>query len=123
MGGGGSGVMKVACVLMICMVVAAPAAVEAAISCGQVTSKLVPCLGYLQKGGSVSPGCCSGIKGLNSGAQTKEDRQAVCKCLKTLYQSRKVPDLGRASGLPGQCGVSIPFKISPSTDCSKYVYP
>lgn len=27
-------------------------------------------------------------------------------------------DLGKAAGLPSACGVNIPYKISPSTDCS-----
>nr|AAO33357.1 nonspecific lipid transfer protein 1 [Vitis cinerea var. helleri x Vitis vinifera] len=116
---GSSGAVKLACVMVICMVVAAPAAVEAAITCGQVSSALSSCLGYLKNGGAVPPGCCSGIKNLNSAAQTTADRQAACKCLKTFSNSIPGINLGLASGLPGKCGVSVPYKISPSTDCSK----
>ncbi|KAL2922478.1 Non-specific lipid-transfer protein 2 [Bienertia sinuspersici] len=29
-------------------------------------------------------------------------------------------DQKKAVGLPGSCGVSIPYSISPQTDCSKY---
>ena len=117
---GGSGVVKLACVLVICMVVAGG---EAAITCGQVVSKLTPCLTYLRNGGAVPPGCCTGIKALNSAAKTTADRQDACNCMKTLSKSYTGLNLGLASGLPGKCGVSIPYKISPSTDCSKYVHP
>ena len=111
----GSGVVKVACVVVICMVAAG---VEAGISCGQLASGLSPCLDYLKKGGAVPPGCCSGIKALGSATKTTADRQAACTCLKTLSKSYTCLNLGLASGLPGKCGVSIPYKISPSTDCS-----
>lgn len=117
---GSSGAVKLACVMVICMVVAAPAAVEATITCGQVASAVGPCASYLQKGGSVPAGCCSGIKSLNSAAKTTVDRQAACKCLKTFSGSIPGINFGLASGLPGKCGVSVPYKISPSTDCSKY---
>ena len=117
---GSSGAVKLACVMVICMVVAAPAAVEATITCGQVASAVGPCASYLQKGGAVPAGCCSGIKSLNSAAKTTGDRQAACKCLKTFSGSIPGINFGLASGLPGKCGVSVPYKISPSTDCSKY---
>ncbi|KAJ9694166.1 hypothetical protein PVL29_009919 [Vitis rotundifolia] len=116
---GSSGAVKLACVMVICMVVAAPAAVEATITCGQVASAVNPCLDYLKKGGVVPPGCCSGIKSLNSAASTTADRQAACKCLKTFSSSISGINLGLASGLPAKCGVSVPYKISPNTDCSK----
>ncbi|XP_076914447.1 non-specific lipid-transfer protein-like [Bidens hawaiensis] len=109
-------VMMFLCVVVACMVVVAPYA-DAAITCGQVASKLAPCLGYLTKGGAVPPACCTGVKGLNSLASTTPDRQAACKCLKSAYSSSI--NAGNAASLPGKCGVSIPYKISPSTDCTK----
>ncbi|KAI7743456.1 hypothetical protein M8C21_011307 [Ambrosia artemisiifolia] len=108
-------VMMVLLVVVACMVVAAPYA--EAISCGQVTGKLVSCYGYLTKGGSVPPACCSGVKGLNSLAKTTPDRQAICNCLKSAASSSI--NAGYAASLPGKCGVNIPYKISPSTDCTK----
>ncbi|KAK8556550.1 hypothetical protein V6N13_064572 [Hibiscus sabdariffa] len=51
---------------------------QGAITCGQVSSALVPCLPYLKSGGTVPPACCNGIKSLNSAAQTTPDRQAAC---------------------------------------------
>nr|XP_043609500.1 non-specific lipid-transfer protein-like [Erigeron canadensis] len=108
-------VMMFLCIVVTCMLLAAPNA-EAAISCGQVTSKLAPCITYLQKGGVVPPACCSGVKSLKAAAQTTPDRQAVCNCLKRASSG---VNAGYAASLPGKCGVSIPYKISPTTDCAK----
>ncbi|KAK6164208.1 hypothetical protein DH2020_001072 [Rehmannia glutinosa] len=90
---------------------------EAAIGCGTVVSYLNSCIPYLTGKGPLGS-CCGGVKGLNSAAKTTPDRQSVCGCLKSIAGSYSV-NLGKAAGLPGQCGVSIPYKISPSTDCSK----
>ncbi|KAJ0691540.1 putative plant non-specific lipid-transfer protein/Par allergen [Helianthus annuus] len=109
--------MKVFFVMVACMVVSAPHA-EAAITCGQVVSKLVSCLGYLQTGGTPTPACCSGVTSLNAAAQSTPDRQAACNCLKSSYSSYPGISPANAASLPGKCGVNIPYKISPSTDCS-----
>ncbi|GMJ08542.1 lipid transfer protein 3 [Hibiscus trionum] len=108
--------LKLACVVVLCLVVGAPLA-QGAISCGQVTSSLAPCMPYLTSGGDVPPGCCSGIKSLDAAAQTTPDRQAACNCLKSAAASMNGINYSLASGLPGKCGVSIPYQISPSTDC------
>lgn len=65
------------------------------------------------------PGCCSGIKSLNAAAKTTPDRQAACNCIKGASKGIPGINYGLASSLPGKCSVSIPYKISPSTDCSK----
>ncbi|XP_042507801.1 non-specific lipid-transfer protein 1-like [Macadamia integrifolia] len=113
-----SGVVKFTCFFLVCMVVASPYT-EAAITCGQVVSKLSPCLGYLRNGGTVAPGCCNSIKALNAAAKTTPDRQAACSCLKSAYNSVSGIKLALASALPSACGVNLPYKISPSIDCSK----
>ncbi|MCE0480881.1 tyrosine protein phosphatase, partial [Datura stramonium] len=110
---------KIACFVVLCMVVVAPHA-EAALSCGQVQSNLIGCLPYLQGTGPLG-GCCGGVKGLLGAANTPADRQTVCTCLKSAANAIKGIDLGKAAGLPAACGVNIPYKISPSTDCAKYV--
>ncbi|KAK8558276.1 hypothetical protein V6N13_038749 [Hibiscus sabdariffa] len=111
--------LKLACVVVLCLVVGAPLA-QAAITCGQVASSVAPCIAYLRgTGGSVPAACCSGIKSLNAAAKTTADRQAACKCLKSAAGGIPGINFGLASGLPGKCGVSIPYKISPSTDCSR----
>ncbi|XP_074304481.1 non-specific lipid-transfer protein-like [Silene latifolia] len=109
--------MKLACALVLCMLMGAQ--YGEALSCGQVTSSLSPCISYLQNKGGPSPGCCSGVRSLNSQAQTTPDRQTACNCLKKVAGSISGINYGLASGLPGKCGVSIPYTISPSTDCTK----
>ena len=114
-----SAVVKIACIVVMVMVVAAPAA--EAITCGQVTSSLAPCINYAKSGGNIPPACCNGIKSLNSAAKTTADRQAACRCLQSAAGSIKGINLSLVSGLPGKCGVNIPYKISPSTNCNTYI--
>ncbi|KAK9289796.1 hypothetical protein L1049_007956 [Liquidambar formosana] len=115
-----SGFLKIACmVLIMCMVVVAPGA-EAAITCGLVTSKLTPCVSYLRSGGAPLAACCNGVKFLKNAAKTTPDRRTACKCLKAAAPSVSGINYGFAAGLPRKCGVSIPYKISLSTDCRKY---
>ncbi|KAL6987978.1 lipid-transfer protein [Sarracenia purpurea var. burkii] len=111
-------VFKVACMLVMCMVVVAPYA-EAAISCGTVVGDLSPCLSYLRSGGTVPGGCCNGIKSLNGAAKTTPDRQTACQCLKTLAGSMQGLNFAVASALPRKCGVNIPYQISPTIDCTR----
>ncbi|KAL5714737.1 lipid-transfer protein [Ranunculus cassubicifolius] len=107
-------VMKIAMVALACMVVVAPHA--EAITCGQIAGGLAPCGTYLRSGGAVPAACCAGIKSVKSAAKTPLDRQTACTCLKRLGSS---VNHGLAASLPGKCGVSIGYPISPSVDCSK----
>ncbi|KAJ9543341.1 hypothetical protein OSB04_023048 [Centaurea solstitialis] len=109
--------MKLACVVMACMVVFAPHAAEA-LTCGQVTGNLLPCLSYLRSNGPLG-GCCNGVRALNNAARTPADRKVACGCLKNAYSSFPGINQGKASSLPSTCGVNIPYKISPSTNCNK----
>lgn len=110
------------CVTLIaCMVIHAPIA-QSAITCGQVTSSLAPCVNYLKSGGPVPPACCNGVKSLAGAATTTPDRQAACKCLKSAAGSMPGINPSLASGLPSKCGVSIPYQISPSVNCDRFVY-
>lgn len=113
-------IMKLLCSVVACMVVSAPYA-EAAITCGVVVTKMLPCLAYLRNGGAVPVPCCNGVKSLNAAAQTTPDRKAACVCLKNAYASYPGIKTNYAISLPGKCGVNIPYKLSPSTDCTKYV--
>ncbi|XP_059669822.1 non-specific lipid-transfer protein 1-like [Cornus florida] len=115
-----SAMLKVACVVVVlmCMVVTAPQA-EAAVTCGTVVTSLTPCLGYLRSGGPVPAPCCSGVKSLYNAASTPTDRQTACRCMKSAATAVPGINMANASGLPGKCGVNIPYKISLSTDCSK----
>ncbi|KAK4724640.1 hypothetical protein R3W88_027419 [Solanum pinnatisectum] len=109
-------VSKIVCFVFLCMVVVAPHA--EAMSCGQVSSSLAPCVPYLQGRGPLG-GCCGGVKSLLGAAKTPEDRRTACTCIKSVANAVKGLDTGRAAGLPSTCGVNIPYDISPSVDCSK----
>ncbi|CAM8971539.1 hypothetical protein QQ045_028495 [Rhodiola kirilowii] len=113
-------VTKIAVVLaLICMALVAPHAANAAVSCGQVARAISPCAGYLKGTVRTVPGtCCNGVRSLNGAARSTPERQAACRCLKSVAASVSGINYGIAGGLPGKCGVSIPYKISPSTDCS-----
>ena len=112
--------LKVACVVLMCMAMVGAPMVQA-ITCGQVTSAVAPCITYLQKGGAPSAGCCNGVKGLVAAARTTADRQAACNCLKSAAGAINGLNTQNAEALPGKCGVSIPYKISTSTNCATYV--
>ncbi|CAN6575990.1 unnamed protein product [Malus baccata var. baccata] len=109
-----SAVTKLALVVALCMAVS----VVHAITCGQVTSNLAPCIGYARSGGAVPPACCNGIRTINGLAKTTADRQTTCNCLKSLSGSISGVNLNNVAGLPGKCGVNVPYKISPSTNCA-----
>jgi hypothetical protein len=58
---------------------------EAAITCRQVGSTLAPASRTRPAGGRPWPwGATTGVRGLNSVARTTADRQAACRCLKSL---------------------------------------
>ncbi|KAJ0802974.1 putative plant non-specific lipid-transfer protein/Par allergen [Helianthus annuus] len=109
------------CVVVTCMVVAAPYA-EAVVTCAEVTASLRPCLGYLTNGGAVPPTCCTGIQALNASATTTVSRQATCNCLQAVAGAISGINYNAISGLPGMCGVNLAFNISANTDCSQYVH-
>ncbi|XP_074313775.1 non-specific lipid-transfer protein 1-like [Silene latifolia] len=94
---------------------------DGALTCGAVAQSLVPCLNYFRGGGigSVPPGCCNGIRSLNNNARTTPDRQTVCGCLKEAANSLRNINIGLAASIPPKCGVNIPYKLDPATDCSK----
>ena len=92
-------------------------ATDAAISCGQVSSALSPCISYARGSGSSPPAaCCSGVRSLAGAAWSTADKQAACKCIKSAAGGLNA---GKAAGIPSKCGVSIPYAISSSVDCSK----
>ncbi|XP_019446896.1 PREDICTED: non-specific lipid-transfer protein 1-like [Lupinus angustifolius] len=109
--------IKVACLVLLCMIVVGAPIAQATITCGQVVSGLTPCLSYLRTGGAVPGTCCNGVKGLVASAQSTADKQIACNCLKSLAASTTFnPEY--AASLPGKCGVNLPYKISTSTNCN-----
>ncbi|KAL1193687.1 Non-specific lipid-transfer protein 2 [Cardamine amara subsp. amara] len=113
-----AGLMKLACLVLACMVVAGPITANAALSCGTVNGNLAGCIGYLTQGFPLTRGCCNGVINLNNLARTTPDRQQACTCLQNAARAVG-PGLNsaRAAGLPGACNVNIPYKISTRTNC------
>ncbi|KAG8363089.1 hypothetical protein BUALT_Bualt09G0135700 [Buddleja alternifolia] len=111
--------MWLALAVSMVVVALAPPPAEAAISCSTVANDLTPCINFVMYGGVAPPSnCCDGIKTLYNQATATADRQAVCSCLKSVASSATPAIINNAAALPAKCGVSIPYKISPSTDCS-----
>nr|P23802.1 RecName: Full=Non-specific lipid-transfer protein; Short=LTP; AltName: Full=Alpha-amylase inhibitor I-2 [Eleusine coracana]prf//1003192A inhibitor I2,alpha amylase [Eleusine coracana] len=92
-----------------------------AISCGQVSSAIGPCLAYARGAGAApSASCQSGVRSLNAAARTTADRRAACNCsLKSAASRVSGLNAGKASSIPGRCGVRLPYAISASIDCSR----
>ncbi|KAG6760801.1 hypothetical protein POTOM_033982 [Populus tomentosa] len=92
---------------------------DAAISCSDVTKDLRPCVKYLTSGTGKPPSaCCAGASALQSAASSSADRKAACECIKSASKSIK-PNPQLAQALPANCGINLPYTISPSVDCSK----
>ena len=110
--------LKLVFALAFALMVVAPVAL--AITCGQVSSNLAPCIAYLKTTGSAAPTtrCCSGVAALNSAATSTKDRQDACRCLQTAAKSVSGLNANTAAALPSKCGVKIPYKISTSTNCA-----
>ena len=105
--------------LVAAMLLAAPYTADAAISCGTVNSALGPCLSYARGTGSApSAQCCSGVKRLAGAAQSTADKRTACNCLKSVARGGGIK-AGNAASIPSKCGVSVPYSISTSVDCSK----
>ncbi|OMP06210.1 Plant lipid transfer protein/Par allergen [Corchorus olitorius] len=110
-------------VAMLCMLVVNPMT-TAALSCTDVKLTLFPCLSYLQStppefSNGPPPSCCDGVLSLNQMADNTNDRQMACECLKGLIPV--FPNIKNylVESLPGRCKVDVPYRISPSTDCTK----
>ncbi|KAJ8770004.1 hypothetical protein K2173_009087 [Erythroxylum novogranatense] len=104
--------------LVMLLLLLAPAS-KAAISCSDVLKDLRPCVGYLQNGSGNPPAsCCAGASALASATTTTADKKTACNCIKTAANKIN-PNPQLAQGLPGNCGINLPFAVSPNVDCSK----
>ncbi|CAJ2655508.1 unnamed protein product [Trifolium pratense] len=112
--------VRVTClVMMMCMILGLPQTLVA-LTCGQVNTNIAPCIAYVTGSGSDVPKpCCNGIRAVNNEAKTKSDRQAACKCIQTTVNALSGVNVDKLANLPSKCGVHLPFKPLPSTDCNK----
>lgn len=101
---------------------APPRAAAAVPPCSTVYETLMPCLGYVESGGTVPAACCAVVKQVASAARAQPGRRAICGCLKELARAAPVSSyIDRAVGLPDRCGVQLGFKLSPYMDCNACV--
>ncbi|XVF29704.1 hypothetical protein REPUB_Repub15cG0145200 [Reevesia pubescens] len=110
--------LKLVCAIVLCMLVVEPMATRA-ISCGDVAKQIRGCIQYLRNGGALPSSCCNGVRAVNNQARTTSDRRTVCRCLQNAARSISGLRPNLALGLPGKCGVRIPYRISTSTNCNK----
>ncbi|KAL8214809.1 hypothetical protein R6Q57_004265 [Mikania cordata] len=111
--------IKMSCVIVLVVLLAVTMPKVEAVTCGQVVGAVAPCLGYLRNGGSPPPACCNGIKGLMNQARTRANRRTICKCLQGSSSSYRGVSGNYAATLPAKCGVTFPYKISPSVNCNR----
>ncbi|XP_057428501.1 non-specific lipid-transfer protein 1-like [Lotus japonicus] len=113
-------VTKVALVaaVMACMLIASSHG-EATLTCEQVTVWLTPCISYAVLGGNVSSLCCQGVHSLNAAYKNGDDRRTACQCVKDRAAYILGIDYDRVNQIGHKCGSNCPFKVYPSTDCSK----
>ncbi|KAL3537251.1 hypothetical protein ACH5RR_000617 [Cinchona calisaya] len=93
---------------------------DAEITCNDVVKKIGPCIEYLRTGsGMPPPPCCDGVKELAASATNTQDKQATCTCLKNQSKNLNIK-AELAQALPGNCGISLSYPISPNVDCTTY---
>ena len=112
-------VTKVALAVLMAFMLVSASHAEATLTCDQVTMWLTPCISYAVLGGSVSPLCCQGVNSLNAAYKTADDRRGACQCIKDKAAYIPGIDYERVNAIPGKCGTTCPYKVYPSTDCSK----
>ncbi|CAA7389267.1 unnamed protein product [Spirodela intermedia] len=112
------GAMLVMAAAALVFLAVAPVA-ESAISCGQVYGEVSPCINYVLYGGVPPPQCCQGVRNLLVAAVSRSDRQSICRCLKNAAQGISGRTIEAAASIPRKCKLSISYKISPTTDCSR----
>ncbi|KAK1428066.1 hypothetical protein QVD17_16893 [Tagetes erecta] len=111
---------KVSCMLVLLVLLVAMTTPEVeAVTCGQVTGAIAPCLGYLRNGGNPPKICCDGLKSGLKSYGSPADLKAICICLKSSSSSYRGVSGIYAAMLPGKCDINVPYKISPSTDCNR----
>ncbi|XP_014497569.1 non-specific lipid-transfer protein 1 [Vigna radiata var. radiata] len=93
---------------------------EADIPCGSLQLTVAPCIGYLTgpAGRPIPAACCNGVKRINNQAKSTPDRRSVCTCLKNSVLSVPGINVPRLSALARNCGVHLPYKVTPSINCN-----
>jgi len=80
--------------------------------CLDVVQSILPCIEYITTPGESNPPapCCNAMKSLNG------ERQDVCRCLKENLFLLPGLNLAALAALPNNCGVNLPYQITPDMD-------
>ncbi|GAB4828398.1 hypothetical protein Ancab_035396 [Ancistrocladus abbreviatus] len=116
-----SGMLKAAYSVLLCMAVVSVALqphAEAAMMFSQVVKTVLPCMNYMRNGGLIPATCCDGLQSSNNAAKTTPHRRTACACLVQAGKAAGV-NFAYVDQLPGKCGISLGYKITPNFDCSK----
>ncbi|KAK9985670.1 hypothetical protein SO802_030621 [Lithocarpus litseifolius] len=70
-------------------------------------------------GRTVSPACCEGIKAFNSASNTTQDHRAACSSIMDGLSKFLGINYELVGTLPETYGTTCPYKITPTTNCSK----
>lgn len=102
------------------MAMSAPYHAEA-LTCYQTNYSLIGCLSYLIYNGDLDNYCVD-VRALHRIAFNQAHRQTTCSCIKLAIRAIPAIDWDRANSLPTICEIDFRQEISPSTDCSMYIY-
>ncbi|KAL5773169.1 hypothetical protein ACOSP7_012793 [Xanthoceras sorbifolium] len=94
---------------IVVMVVMSANCVQAAVTCADALTTIMPCKPFLVDGADKPTDMAS----------NPADRREICECFKKAAPAMGV-DPAKAEALPGLCGVQLPFPIKPDIDCTKY---
>ncbi|KAL8268569.1 hypothetical protein R6Q59_002367 [Mikania micrantha] len=76
-------------------------------NCALVTPLLAPCIGFIM-GQEPSSWCCMSVENINILGKTKDDRVAICECVKEVARLITF-DAKRLPLLPRKCRVNSSF--------------
>ncbi|THG04923.1 hypothetical protein TEA_012145 [Camellia sinensis var. sinensis] len=93
-------------VMVVLAVIASSMTVNAAITCQEAITKMLPCQQYLVGNSGITVPCCQGVQALNQMATSITDRQTVCRCFKQVGPSLGVK-VDKAKQLPSLCKIDI----------------
>ena len=111
-------VLKLACIVIMGLVLANEPPRAHAMSCGRFLDKFSKCNQYA-RGGALEPACCQGLRDIKREDTTKAARQQSCNCMVGILNN--VPGLipSRALEIPTLCREPMPYPISTTANCNK----
>ncbi|GAV75533.1 hypothetical protein CFOL_v3_19012 [Cephalotus follicularis] len=101
--------LKLACVVVMCLLVAAPLT-QVASQCNTVDSVVTTCLTDLKNGANID-GCCTGLKNVTASASSTATIETDCKCLKAILAGKSI-NVTEVVALLKRCEIKLPENIS-----------